>query len=69
MKKFIKFSINDIIFQCSSGLTQSARIFPALTSFQIRFAKNSQGFLMTKTAATAGTFRVFLKDMYLHIKR
>lgn len=53
----------------SFGLTHSARIFPALTNFQFKFVKNSQNFLITKTAATAGTFQVFLKDFYLKIKR
>ena len=53
----------------SAGVTQCARLLPALAMLKFRYVKNSNDFLITKLATTTGTFKFFLDDIYLKIKR
>ena len=53
----------------SAGFSQCARALPALSLLQFVYVKNSPDFLIFKPAATAGTFKLFLEDVYLKIKR
>ena len=53
----------------SSGITNSARLFPSLTQMKFTFKKGNEAYHVTKPSNIAGTFFIEIQEACLFIKR
>ena len=73
LKRYTKFLGGKSVFLAgpilSSGITQSSKILPSLTTLQFQFTKSEKAVQVTHPAALDGTFFLQIEEACLFIKR
>ena len=53
----------------SSGITQSSKVLPSLSTVRIKYTKNGRAFHVVQPTTTTGNFFLKIEELSLNIKR